>query len=32
MEEKFKPMLAHLGSEKDLERKDVIFEPKLDGN
>jgi DNA ligase D-like protein (predicted ligase) len=27
----FKPMLAKLGSKEDLNRKDLIFEPKLDG-
>jgi len=26
-----KPMLAQIGSKKDLERKDFIFEPKFDG-
>ncbi|MDI6825782.1 MAG: non-homologous end-joining DNA ligase [Candidatus Aenigmarchaeota archaeon] len=26
-----KPMLAKLGSREDLKRKDLIFEPKLDG-
>jgi bifunctional non-homologous end joining protein LigD len=25
------PMKAHIGTEKDLERADLIFEPKLDG-
>lgn len=28
---KFLPMLASVGSKDDLERKDLIFEPKLDG-
>jgi hypothetical protein len=29
MEKRFKPMLAELGNEKDLKRKDLIFEPKV---
>jgi hypothetical protein len=32
IEKKFKPMLAELGNLEDLKRKDLIFEPKLDGN
>ncbi len=28
MFEKIEPMLAELGDEKDLKRKDSIFEPK----
>jgi hypothetical protein len=28
MFEKINPMLAELGDERDLERKDSIFEPK----
>ncbi len=28
---KYKPMLAQTGNKKDLEKKDYIFEPKLDG-
>ena len=28
---KYLPMLASIGSKDDLERKDLIFEPKLDG-
>lgn len=32
MEKKFKPMLAQIGKREDLKRKDLIFEPKLDGN
>ncbi len=28
---KYLPMLAMIGSKEDLERKDLIFEPKLDG-
>ena len=29
--QKIKPMLAELGTEKDLQRKDIIVEPKFDG-
>lgn len=29
--EKIKPMLAEIGTKEDLKRKDLIFEPKLDG-
>lgn len=31
-ERRIKPMLAKLGSEEDLSRDDLLFEPKLDGN